>query len=81
MDSRLIFLRRLVDQWRDGVQITIRRLEMSVEKTELAGVKIPAEYKVFDRLFGGSCLKDVQEKLLGLKQVDRTKTDTGRRVE
>ena len=32
-------------------------------------------------LCSGSCWKDVQEKLLGLKHTDRTKTDTGRRDE
>jgi hypothetical protein len=33
------------------------------------------------RLCFDSHLKDVQEKLLGLKACDRTKTDTGRRDE
>ncbi len=41
MDSRLTFLRRLVERWRDGIRIAIRQLETSVGQTETAGLENP----------------------------------------
>ena len=41
----------------------------------------PHKAKWQDRPSGGSGWQDVQEKPLGLKLTDRTKTDTGRRDE
>ena len=39
MDSRLIFLPRFVERWRDGDQNARGRLEMSVDVTELEQCK------------------------------------------
>jgi hypothetical protein len=46
MESGLIFPCHCVELWRDGVQMEIRRIEMSVGWVEMAGeANPPAEFK------------------------------------